>query len=322
MKAFVNDRYGPPDVLRLAEIATPDPTPGQARIRIHAVSINGSDREGLVGRPFYARMNGLLRPGNPVLGSDIAGVVESIGADHAEFKPGDEVFGEIPGYKGGFAEYVCTHGRTLAPKPEALTFEQAAAIPQGAVIAWNGIVKKGGVEAGQQVLVNGAGGSGGAFAVQLAKRAGAEVTAVDNAGKQDFLRSLRADRVLDYARENFTRTRDRYDLILDLIAHRSAFSVARALNPGGVYFVVGGSVRVLLQVVLLGPLIRRTRGVHVRLLIVPQNRADLLAVTELVLSGEIRPVIDRVFPFEETAEAMRYVSNGQAKGKVVIGLIR
>ena len=186
------------------------------------------------------------------------------------------------------------------------------------MIAWNAICKIGHAAAGEQVLINGAGGSAGTFAVQLAKQAGAEVTGVDNAVKQDFMRSLGADHVLDYTRQNFTRIGQRFDLILDLIAHRSVFAVARALKPGGTYFFVGGSAGVLFQSLLLGPLIRRTRGVHVRLLMVPQNRADLLAITERVETGEIKPVIDRRFPFEETPEAMRYVSEGLAKGKVVI----
>jgi len=318
MKAFGYGRYGPPEVLRLEEVPQPVPSAEQILIRIRAVSINGTDQEGLIGKPLYARIGGALRPGNPILGSDIAGVVVSAGADHTEFKPGDEVFGEIPGYRGGFAEYVTTHGRTMAPRPAGLAVDEAAAIPQGGVIAWNGIVKKGKVGEGQQVLINGAGGSAGTFAVQLAKRAGAEVTGVDNAHKQDFMRSIGAEHTLDYARQNFARAGNRYDLILDLIAHRSPFAIARVLKPGGTYLCVGGSTGVLVQLLLFGPWIRRTRGVHVRLLMVPQNRADLLAITELCVNGEIRPVIDRRFPFEDTVAAMRYVSDGLSRGKVVV----
>ena len=318
MKAVIQDRYGPPESLRLAEVPTPDPGPDQARIRIRAVSINGSDRENLAGRPLYTRMAGLRKPTNPILGSDIAGTVDVVGADHAEFEPGAPVFGELPGYHGGFAEYACTHGRTLAHKPDELSFTQAAAIPQGGVIAWNGIVSKGKVRPGQHVLINGAGGSAGVFAVQLAKRAGAEVTGVDNAHKQDFMREIGADHVLDYGRADFTRTGERYDLILDLVAHRSVFAYARALNPGGRYFVVGGSTRVLIPVLLLGPLIRRAMGKRLQLLAVPQNRADLLEISALCVSGEIKVVIDREFSLEDTPEAMWYVANGRAKGKVVI----
>jgi NADPH:quinone reductase-like Zn-dependent oxidoreductase len=318
MRAFLYESYGPPENLKLTEVPTPAPTDEQVLIRIHAVSINGSDREGLAGKPLYARFGGLLRPGSRILGSDIAGTVERAGANHPEFKPGDAIFGEIPGYQGGFAEYVCTRGRTMALKPARLPFDEAASIPQGGVIALHAIRKKGRVEAGQQVLINGAGGSGGSFAIQLAKQAGAEVTGVDNPAKQDFMRSLGADHVLDYTRQDFARTGVKYDLILDLIAHRSAFAVARALKPGGTYYFVGGSTGVLFQLLLLGPLVRWTRGVNVRLLMVPQNRADLLEITGLVEAGAIKPVIDRRFPFEQTPEAMAYVSNGLAKGKVVI----
>lgn len=321
MKAFVYDRYGSADELRLEEVETPTPTAEQVRVRIHAVSINGSDREGLVGRPLYVRMDGLFRPGKPILGSDIAGRVEAVGTNHTEFNVGDEVFGEIPGYHGGFAEYVCTSGRTLAPKPAALSFEEAAAIPQGGVIAYNGIRKKGNVQSGQSVLINGAGGSAGTFAIQLAAGRGAEVTGVDNGGKLDFLRSLGAAQVIDYTRTDFTRIGRQYDLILDLIAHRSAFAYRRALKPDGTYYCVGGSVGTMLQILMLGPMLRRSAGRSVKILAVPQNREDLLAVTELCLTGEIVPVIDKVYAFDQLPDAMRYVAAGQARGKVVISLV-
>lgn len=320
MKAIVRTEYGPPDVLQLKEIAKPTPTDDELLIKVLAVSINGSDREGLIGKPLYARMGGLRRPGYPILGSDIAGRVEKAGRNIGEFQPGDEVFGEIPGYHGGFAEYVCIPETTLARKPPSLTFEEAAAIPQGGVIALRGIREKGRVQPGQKVLINGAGGSAGSFAVQLAKLYGAEVTGVDNTGKLDFLRSLGADYVIDYTREDFTKNGKQYDLILDVIAHRSVFAYRRALRPGGTYFVVGGSVATLLQVLLLGPWIRRTTGRNLRLLFVPQNRKDLLAITELCEAGKIVPVIDRRYPLSEVPEALRYVGEGHAKGKVVITL--
>jgi NADPH:quinone reductase-like Zn-dependent oxidoreductase len=316
MKAFIYETYGTPNVLQLKEIAKPVPADDEILIKIHAVSINGSDREGLIGKPLYARMGGL--PNNNILGSDIAGVVEATGRSHTEFKPGDEVFGEIPGYHGGFAEYFCTHGKTLAVKPASLSFEAASAIPQGGVIALNGIRKMGQVQPGQKVLINGAGGSGGTFAVQLAKLHGAEVTGVDNAHKLDFLRSLGADHVMDYMREDFTKSGKRFDLILDLIAHRSAFAYARALKPNGMYFFTGGSVATLFQILFLGPLIRKMTNRNVRMLMVPQSREDLITITELCTAGKIHPVIDRTFPFGEIPEAMRYVSDGHAKGKVVI----
>jgi NADPH:quinone reductase-like Zn-dependent oxidoreductase len=272
----------------------------------------------LIGKPLYARIGGLRRPGNPILGSDIAGRVELAGKDIQDFQPGDEVFGELPGYHGGFAEYACAPERTLARKPASLTFEEAAAIPQGGVIALQGIRDAGQVQPGQKVLINGAGGSAGPYAVQLAKLYGAEVTGVDNGGKLDFLRSLGADHVIDYTRADFTKSGKQYDLILDVIAHRSVFTYQRALRPHGTYFAVGGSVATLLQIVLLGPWIRRRTGKNIRLLMVSQNRQDLIAITELCEAGKVRPAIDRRYPLSEVPEAMRYVAEGGAKGKVVI----
>ncbi|MCB0197342.1 MAG: NAD(P)-dependent alcohol dehydrogenase [Anaerolineae bacterium] len=318
MKAIVYEEYGSPDLLHLAELAKPIPTDDQILIKIHAVSINGSDKENLIGKPLYARMGGLRRPGNPILGSDIAGRVEAVGKNNTEFEPGDAVFGEIPGYRGGFAEYVCVDGKTMMRKPAGLTFEQAAAIPQAGVISFQGICDKGQVQPGQKVLINGAGGSAGSFAIQLAKQRGAEVTGVDNAHKFDFMRSLGVDKVIDYTQEDFTRSGEQYDLILDLIAHRSVFAYQRALRPNGTYFFVGGSVGVLFQLVLLGSLMKKIAGKNIRLLAVPQNRKDLISITKLCEAGEVVPIIDRQFPLDEVPEALRYVSEGQAKGKVVI----
>jgi len=318
MKAIVYHKYGSPDVLKLEEIDIPTPKDDEVLIKIYAVSINGSDREGLIGKPLYARLGGLRRPGYPILGSDIAGRVEMAGRNITQFQPGDEVFGEIPGYHGGFAEYACAPERTLARKPAGMTFAEAAAIPQAGVIALQGIREKGQVQPGQEVLINGAGGSAGTFAVQLAKLYGAEVTGVDNTHKMDFLRSLGADHVIDYTRANFTKNGKQYDLILDLIAHRSVFAYRRALKPNGTYFAVGGSVATLFQILFLGPWIRRTTGKNIRLLAVPQNNKDLIAITELCEAGKILPVIDRRYPLSEVPEAMRYVGEGCAKGKVVI----
>ena len=320
MKAIVRYQYGSPDVLKLEEVEKPTPKDDEVLVKIHAVSINGSDREGLIGKPLYVRIGGLRKPGYPILGSDIAGHVEQAGKNITQFKPGDEVFGEIPGYHGGFAEYACASEHTLARKPAALTFEQAAAIPQGGVIALNGIREKGQVQPGQQVLINGAGGSAGTFAVQLAKLYGAEVTGVDNTHKMDFLRSLGADHAIDYTRQDFTRTGKQYDLILDLIAHRSVFAYRRALKPGGTYFFVGGSVGTLFQVLLLGPWIKRTTGKNIRLLAVPQNNKDLMAITELCEAGKVVPVIDRMYSLHQVPAALRYVTEGRARGKVVITL--
>ena len=321
MKAIVYTRYGPPEVLHLSEVEKPVPKDDEVLIQVQAASINGADREGLIGRPLYARIGGLRRPGNPILGSDIAGIVVAAGKDIKEFAPGDEVFGEIPGYHGGFAEYACAPERTLMLKPTGLSFEEAAAIPQAGTIALRGIRTEGQVQPGQQVLINGAGGSTGSFAVQLARMAGAEVTGVDHTDKLDFIRSLGADLVIDYTRQDFTKMGVQYDLILDVIAHRSAFSYGRALKPNGTVFVVGGSVATLFQIVLLGPWIKKRTGKNIRLLMVPQNREDLMAITELCVDGKVRPVIDRRYLLSETPEAMRYVAEGGAKGKVVITVV-
>jgi len=318
MKAVLQDEYGSPEALRFGEVEKPAPKNDEVLVKVHAASVNGSDWEGLIGKPLYARLGGFRRPSNKILGSDIAGRVESVGVLVEQYKPGDEVFGEMADYRGGFAEYACTSEKLLARKPAGMTFEQAAAIPQAGVIALQGIRDKGGVQPGQNVLINGAGGSAGTFAVQLAKLCGAEVTGVDNTAKLDFLRSLGADHVIDYTREDFTRTGKQYDLILDVIAHRSVFTIKRALKPNGTYYVVGGSVAILLQVLFLGPLIRRFAGKNVRVLAVQRNQKDLLAITELCEAGKIVPVIDRQYLFHEVPEALRYVGEGRARGKVVI----
>lgn len=320
MKAIVYEKYGSPDDLQLKEVEKPIPNDDQILIKIYAISINGSDKENLIGKPLYARINGLFKPRDQILGSDIAGRVEAVGKNHTEFKVGDEVFGEIPWYHGGFAEYVCTHGKTMALKPEHLSFVEAAAIPQAGVIAYQGIIETGQVQQGEQVLINGAGGSAGSFAIQLAKLAGAEVTGVDNAHKQDFMRSLGADHVIDYTQEDFTKNGTQYDFILDPIGYRSVFAYKRALKPNGRYFVVGGSAATLLQVVLLGPIIRRSSHKQLNLLGVPQNRRDLLTITDLVEAGQVTPIIDRQYSLAEVPEAFRYILAGRAKGKIVITL--
>ena len=318
MKAIVYTKYGPPDVLELKEVAKPTPTDDEVLIKVQAVSVNRSDWEGLRGKPLYARIGGLLKPRHQILGSDIAGRVEMAGRNNRQFQPGDEVFGDILGRMGGFAEYVCARGRALALKPASMTFEEAAAIPQAAVIALQGIRDKGQVQPGQKVLINGAGGGAGTFAVQLAKLYGAEVTGVDNTGKMDFMRLLGADHVIDYTREDFTNNGKQYDLILDLIAHRSVFAYKRALRPNGSYFAVGGSVATFFQILLLGPWIRRTTGKNLRLLVVQPNRKDLVFIAELCEAGKVVPVIDRRYPLSEVPEALQYLGEGHAKGKVVI----
>jgi NADPH:quinone reductase-like Zn-dependent oxidoreductase len=320
MKAITYTEYGPPDVLQIKEVAKPTPTDDEVLIKVQAVSVNRSDWEGLTGKPLYARIGGLIKPRHQILGSDIAGRVEMAGRNIRRFQPGDEVFGDILGRMGGFAEYVCARERALALKPASMTFEEVAAIPQAAVIALQGIRDKGQVQPGQKVLINGAGGGAGTFAVQLAKLYGAEVTGVDNTGKLDFMRSLGADHVIDYTQEDFTENGKQYDLILDIIAHRSVFAYERALRPNGSCFMVGGSMATMFQVLLLGPWIRRTAGKKIRLLAVHPNLKDMVYITELYEAGKVVPVIDRRYPLSEVPEALRYLGEGRAKGKVVITL--
>jgi NADPH:quinone reductase-like Zn-dependent oxidoreductase len=318
MKAIIYTEYGTPDVLQLKELAQPIPTDDEILVKVEAVSVNRSDWEGLRGTPLYARMGGLLKPGHPILGSDIAGRVEAVGSNNTEFHIGDEVFGEMSTYHGGFAEYVCVRGKAWALKPAHMTFAEAAAIPQAGVIALQGIRDKGQVQPGQKVLINGAGGGAGSFAMQLAKSYGAEVTGVDNTEKLDYMRSLGADHVIDYTQEDFTKNGKQYDMILDLIAHRSVFAYARALKPNGHYYAVGGSLATFFQILLLGTWIRRITSKHIRILAVQRNRKDLEFVTELCEAGKIVPVIDRQYRLSEVPEALQYLGEGHAKGKVVI----
>lgn len=318
MKAVVYREYGSPEVLKVEEVEKPAPTDDELLIKIQAASVNRSDWEGLIGKPLYARMGGLRKPSNKILGSDVAGRVEKVGKNNREFKPGDEVFGEMDDYRGGFAEYVCTRGKAWALKPAGMTFEETAAIPQAGVIALQGIRDKGKIRPGQQVLINGAGGGTGVFAIQLAKLYGAEVTGVDNGDKLDFMRSLGADHVIDYTREDFTKNGKVYDFILDLVAYRSVFDYQRALKPNGSYYAVGGSVARFFQILLLGPWIRRTTGKKIRILAVQRNRKDLASITELCQAGKIVLVIDRRYPLNQVPEALRYLGEGHAKGKVVI----
>jgi NADPH:quinone reductase-like Zn-dependent oxidoreductase len=240
------------------------------------------------------------------------------GRNVRRFQPGDEVFGDILPRLGGFAEYVRARESALALKPASMTFEEAAAIPQAAVIALQGIRDKGRVQPGHKVLVNGAGGGAGTFAVQLAKLYGAEVTGVDNTGKLNFMRSLGADHVIDYTREDFTRDGKQYDLIFDVVAHRSIFAYKRALRSNGSYFLAGGSVATILQILLLGAWIRATTGMRIRILAVQPNTEDVDFMKELIEAGKVTTVIDKTYPLSEVPEAIGYVGEGDARGKVVI----
>jgi len=318
MKAVVYTRYGPPDVLRVTNVAAPVPKDNEVLVRVAAVSLNRSDWETLRGKPLYARIGGPFRPRHHVLGSDIAGRVQAAGPRVTLFRPGQDVFGDILRHMGGFAQYVCVPESTLAPMPAGMTYAEAAALPQAGAIALQGIRDKGQVQRGQKVLVNGAGGGSGMYAIQLAKLHGAEVTGVDNAEKLEFMRSVGADHVIDYTREDFTANGRAYDLILDLAAHRSAFAYQASLVPGGRYLYVGGSVTTLLQALLAGPLIGRADGRKIRLLAVRLGVEHLAPMVELCQAGKIATVIDRRYPLSETPAALRYLGEGHAKGKVVI----
>jgi NADPH:quinone reductase-like Zn-dependent oxidoreductase len=314
MQAIVHERYGPPEGLRLAEVPTPTPGPKQVLVAVMATSVNLSDWEGLVGSPAYARIGGLRRPARPVLGSDIAGRVEAVGAEVMRFRPGDEVYGDNLGLKGGFAEYALAPEAALAHKPEGLSFRDASTLPQAGPIALQGTA---GLEPGQRLLINGAGGGTGSFAIQMAKQAGAHVTGVDNAAKLDFMRSLGADEVLDYRTDDFTR-RGPFDLVLDLVAHRSVFAYRRALAAGGTYRMVGGPVRTLLRVVVGGAVVGRASGRSIGLLVVKPGPDHFEPVARRCLDGEIAIHVDRTFALDEVPQALAYVGEGHALGKVVV----
>jgi NADPH:quinone reductase-like Zn-dependent oxidoreductase len=316
MQAVIQDGYGGPEVLRLGELTQPVPAADELLLRVRAVSLNGSDRENLAGHPAYARWaNGLRRPRDPVPGSDVAGVVEAVGSAVTEYAVGDELCGELAGYRGGLAEHVCTRPKLLARKPHGLSFAEASTLPQAGGIARRATAD---VRAGDRVLVNGAGGAGGVFAVALAKSAGAEVTAVDRADKAEFLREVGADRTIDFATEDWADERDSFDLVVDLVARRSPFRVHRALRRGGRYAMVGGLARILLGTAVAGPLIGPATGKKVGVLVVPQSRTELEAVIALVAQGAVTPRIDKVYPLRDTSAAFARLAAGESLGKLVV----
>jgi NADPH:quinone reductase-like Zn-dependent oxidoreductase len=314
MRAIVYDRYGSTDVLSIANVPVPEPGAGQVRVKISATSVNLSDWEGLRGSPLYARIGGLRSPRLRTLGSDIAGSVDAVGSGVTRFQPGDAVYGDNLRLMGGFAEYTIAPESALAHKPPGLTFAEASTIPQAGAIALQGTSS---VSEGSRVLVNGGGGGSGSFAIQQAKRLGAHVTAVDNAGKLDHMRSLGADDVIDYERDDFTRS-GRYDLILDMVAQRSVFACTRALVRGGRYRMVGGPVPVLLGVVALGWVVGGLTGRRIGLLVVKEGPAHFEPLAELCVAGKIRIPIDRTYELAEVPEALAHVGEGRALGKVVV----
>jgi NADPH:quinone reductase-like Zn-dependent oxidoreductase len=321
MKAIVNTHYGSPDILQLKEVEKPAPSDYEVLVKVHAASVNAGDWHLLRAKPFLMRLMGfgLLKPKHTILGSDIAGRVEAVGRNVKQFQSGDEVFGNTAEYGfGGFAEYVSVPENALVLKPTNLSFEEAAAVPQAALVALQGLRDKGHIQSGQKVLIIGAGGGVGTFAVQLAKAFGAEVTAVCSTRNVDIVCSIGADHVIDYTHEDFPRNGQRYDLILAVNGYHSIFDYKRALNPEGVYVQTGGSNAQMFQAMLLGPLISRTGSKKMGFLgVAKANQKDLVFMKELLEAGKVVPVIDRRYPLRETAEAIRYLEEGHAQGKVV-----
>jgi NADPH:quinone reductase-like Zn-dependent oxidoreductase len=314
MKALIQDRYGSPDVLELREVAKPAPNANEALVKVLAVSVNPADWHCLRGKPVFARATlGLLRPKNTILGGDIAGQVEAVGDSVGRFRPGDEIYANLNNHGfGGFAEYASVPGDVLALKPANLSFEEAAAVPMAGVTALQGLRHHGEIEMGQKVLVNGASGGVGHFAVQIAKSYGAEVTGVTSARNIDLVRSLGADHIIDYTSEDFTRTGQGWDRILDTIGNRSASDLRRALAPGGQCAVIGfTTMGKLLDVRLRG-------GRRISVVTAHATARDLELLGELIEAGKLRPVIDRYYPFIELPAAIRYLEEGRARGKIAI----
>ncbi|HEY3420990.1 MAG TPA: NAD(P)-dependent alcohol dehydrogenase [Methanomassiliicoccales archaeon] len=319
MKAIVCDRYGPPDVLRLEEVERPTPRDNQVLVKVHASSLNAADFE-ILGGAVSARIFSPFRPRNRIPGSDVAGRVVAVGKNIKRLKIGEAVFGDLfaCGF-GAFAEYVAVPEDALVWKPDSISFEDAATFPQAAKIALQGLRGKRPLKKGQKVLINGAGGGMGTFAVQIAKYYGAEVTGVDNAGKLDMLRAIGADHVIDYAKEDCTRGGERYDLILDTVARRSIFNYRRIMAPDGLFVLVGGSRYAIFQSILLGPLVsiasKKKMGINPMNV---NNEEDLRFLLELLENEKLIPVIDRRIPLSEVPGALSDLSKGLVKGKVVI----
>jgi len=319
MKAFISDRYGSPDVMRLQDVDVPELTEESALVRVRATSVNAFDWHMLRGKPYLARLGeGFRTPKTTILGLDVAGIVEAVGANVTHIKPGDRVFGSRT---GAFAEYVS--GRTMVPMPDGATFEQAAAVPTAGQTALVGLRDKGELQAGQRVLINGAGGGVGTFAVQIAKALGADVTAVTSTKNVEMVGGIGADRVIDYTREDFTRGRQRYDLIFDVGGNRSLSRTRRMLTPDGTLVLVAPG-----RGEWIGPIVRiigaavtsRLGRQKIRPFLAPVSRDSLLVLKELIEAGKLSPVIDRTFPFSEIPDAVRYLEGGHVGGKVIITL--
>ena len=320
MKAIVYTKYGSPDVLKFEEVQKPVPGDDEVLIKIYAAAVTAGDSIVVKGEPFVTRFaTGLRKPKNTIPGKEMAGRVEAVGGNVTQFQPGDEVFGDlsVAGW-GAFAEYVSVPEKAIALKPANLTFEQAAAVPESAVVALQGLRDKGKIQPGNKVLINGASGGVGTYAVQIAKSFGAEVTAVCSARNIDMVRSIGADYVIDYTEEDFTQNGQQYDLILAANGYHPLSDYRRALSPEGIYVASGGSMAQSFQAVLIGPFISMTGSKTMGGMMVKPNQNDLVFMKELLEAGKVVPVIDRRYPLSEVAEAFHYIGEGHAKGKVVI----
>lgn len=320
MQVVVYKKYGPPEVLQMEEVEKPAPDANQVLVKVHAASINAGDYRSMNPDAFLIRlMSGPLKPKNPRLGSDLAGRVEAVGKNIKQFRPGDEVFGCS---NGTFAEYVLAKEDRLTLKPANKSFEEAAALPVAALTALQGLREAGRIRAGQKVLINGASGGVGTFAVQLAKSFGAEVTAVCSTRNLDVVRSIGADHVIDYTKEDFTQSPQRYDVIFAVNGYHPLSAYRRALSPQGVYICAGGTMTQFFQAMLLGPLRSRKGGKKMGSMGVAKiNQKDLAYLGELLAAGKITPVIDRRYPLREIADAFRYIADKHAQGKVVITMV-
>jgi NADPH:quinone reductase-like Zn-dependent oxidoreductase len=322
MRAIVYTTYGSPDVLQLNDVEKPTPKDNEVLVKVHAASANPLDWHLMRAEPFLARLeNGLQKPKNTKLGADIAGRIEAVGRNITQFQIGDDVFGALSINKlGGFAEFVCAPEELLALKPAKMTFEQAAAVPIAAFTALQGLRNKGQIQSGQKVLINGASGGVGTFAVQIAKSFGTEVTGVCSTRNMDMVRSIGADHVIDYTQADFTTNGQRYDLIFDAVGNRSVSDFKRALRPNGICAVAGfTTLSRLFQVIFLGAWVSRTGSQKIGLMKTAKpNQTDLVFIKELLEVGKVVPVIDRCYPLSEVPEAIRYLEAGHARGKVVI----
>lgn len=322
MRAIVNTQYGGPEVLHLEEVEKPAPNRNEVLIKIHAASVNYADWHMMTGEPFIARLSfGLFKPGKTILGADIAGKVEAIGKNVTQFAPGDEVYGDLTSFGfGGFAEYVSAPENLIAMKPVNLTFEEAAAVPMAAVTALQALRDGGKVQSRQKVLIHGAAGGVGTFAVQLARYLGAEVIGLCSTKNIDMVRALGADHVIDYTKEDFVNNGQRYDLILGINGNRSIYDFRRALTPQGKYLMVGGSDKQIFQAMLLGPILSKRGGQSFSMFPAKANQTDLMFIKELIEAGKIKPVIDQRYYLSETPDAMRYIGEGHARAKIVINV--